>query len=141
MHSGGFLASFRDQHPEWRPKVVAFPADIFSIHHYTIVAEDGGGGENRFWVDPTTGRVSQTLESDFADFILRPHANLFLGQPGRWVVGVLGLVMLFSVGTGLWFHWRRVRRDLLHLGLGQHARNAWGDLHKMWGCGLFRSMS
>lgn len=133
----GALAAFRQNYPEWQPKVVAFPSDLFSIHNYTVVAEDGAGEENRFWIDPATTRISPELESGFADFILRLHANLFLGQPGRWLVGVLGIVMLVSAGTGLWFHWRRVRRDLFNLRLGEHARKAWGDLHKLLGIWAF----
>lgn len=133
----GALSAFRQNYPEWRPKVVAFPSDIFSIHNYTVVAENRGGEENRFWIDPTTARISPELESGFADFILRLHANLFMGQPGRWLVGILGIVMLFSAGTGLWFHWRRLRRDLFNLRLGDHARKAWGDLHKLLGVWAF----
>lgn len=127
------LAAFRMQYPQWQPSVVAFPADIFSIHHYTVVARTPEGEQNRFWIDPSTARISIKLESAFADFILRLHANLFLGQPGRWLVGILGIVMLVSLGTGLWFHWRRLRRDLFNLRLGEQARKAWGDLHKLLG--------
>ncbi|MCC5862487.1 MAG: PepSY domain-containing protein [Gammaproteobacteria bacterium] len=132
----GALAAFRIERPQWQPRVVAFPSDIFSIHHYTVVAMTADGERNRFWIDPATARISERLESDFADFVLTLHRNLFLGQPGRWFVGLLGLFMLVSLVSGVWFHWRRLRRDLFHLRLREHARKAWGDLHKLLGVWL-----
>ena len=129
----GALAAFRMAYAQWQPTVVAFPSDIFSIHQYTVVARTAEGDQNRFWIDPTTSRISVELESGFADFVLRLHANLFLGQPGRWLVGIVGIAMLVSLGTGLWFHWRRLRRDLFNLRLASHGRKALGDLHKLFG--------
>lgn len=133
----GVLSAFRQQYPALAPKVVAFPSDIYSIHQYTIVAERPDGSSHRYWIDPQTGGVRAELESEFADFVLRLHANLFLGKPGRWLVGLLGIVMLMSAITGLWFHWHRLRRDLFNFRLGAHARKAWGDLHKVFGVWAF----
>ncbi len=137
LGADGALSAFLQNYPDWQPRVVAFPSDIFSIHHYTVVARDPEGNQNRFWIDPESAQISPSLESGFADFILRLHANLFLGQPGRWLVGMLGIGMLVSIGTGLWFHWRRLRRDLFHLRIGDRARKAWGDVHKFIGVWLF----
>ena len=133
----GALSAFRQEYPAMQPKVVAVPSDIYSIHQYTVVAERPDGSSHRYWVDPQTGGVRAELESEFADFVLRLHANLFLGQPGRWLVGLLGMAMLLSAVTGLWFHWRRLRRDLFNFRLGAHARKAWGDLHKVFGVWAF----
>ncbi len=119
-----------------RASVVAFPQDIYSIHQYSVVAEMPGGKDKRFWVHPETGQVRPELESDFADFIQRLHAGLFMGGKGRWIVGALGVTMVVSIIAGLVFHWRQIRRDLFHLRLGAHRRKAWADLHKfgsVWG--------
>ncbi|MFC4254227.1 hypothetical protein GRI97_02240 [Altererythrobacter xixiisoli] len=119
-----------------RVNVVAFPQDIYSIHQYSVVVEKPGGKEQRFWVHPETGAVRPELESDFADFIQRLHAGLFMGGKGRWIVGALGVTMFVSIVAGLVFHWRQIRRDLFHLRLGSHRRKAWADLHKfgsVWG--------
>lgn len=133
----GALSAFRQDYPAMQPKVVAFPSDSYSIHQYTVVAERSDGSSHRYWIDPQTGEVRAELESEFADFVLRLHANLFLGKPGRWLVGLLGIVMLMSAITGLWFHWHRLRRDLFNFRLGAHARKAWGDLHKVFGVWAF----
>jgi len=131
------LHALLDKNPTLKPKVISFPADIYSIHKYTVVTERSDGLVHRYWVDPVTAEVRDNLDSEFADFILRMHANLFLGQPGRWLIGILGITMLVSSGTGLWFHWRRLRRDLFNFRLGAHARKAWGDIHKAFGVWAF----
>lgn len=120
----------------FRARVVAFPQDIYSIHQYSVVAEKPGGKEQRYWIHPETGTVRPELQSDFADFVQRLHAGLFMGGKGRWIVGALGVTMFVSIVAGLIFHWRQIRRDLFHLRLGSHRRKAWADLHKfgsVWG--------
>lgn len=129
----GALAAVRERYPEATPRVVAFPSDIYSVHLYSVVMEKPDGTRNRVWVNPESGNVTGELDSEFADFILRLHANLFLGKPGRWLVGFLGLAMLTSLISGLFFHWRRVRRDALHLRLFSRPRTVFGDLHKAAG--------
>jgi len=133
----GALAGFRAQHPEERPHVVAFPSDIYSIHQYSVVAVGPAGDEHRYWVHPVTGSVRAELQSDFADFVQRLHANFYMGQTGRWIVGIFGVLMAVSLVTGLIFHWRRIRRDATHLRLGGHPRKAWSDLHKFTGVWAF----
>jgi hypothetical protein len=49
------------------------------------------------------------------------------------VVGVLGILMAVSAGTGLAFHWRRLRRDLFVLAPRAHPRKAWSSIHKFGG--------
>jgi len=129
----GALAAFRTAVPAAQPRVLAFPSDIYSIHQYSIVAETAEQGEKRYWVDPETGVVRPELQSDFADFVQRLHAGLFMGQKGRWIVGALGLTMFASIVAGLWFHLPQLKRDLFHLRLGSHRRKAWADLHKFGG--------
>jgi len=133
----GALAAFRAQHPNQRPRVVAFPSDIYSIHQYSVVAVGPDDDEHRYWVHPATGDVRGELQSDFADFVQRLHANLYMGQIGRWIVGISGVLMAVLLITGLIFHWRRIRRDARHLRLGEHPRKAWSDLHKFSGVWAF----
>jgi uncharacterized iron-regulated membrane protein len=129
----GALARVRAARPDERVKVVAFPSDIYSIHQYSVVTEQANGKEHRYWVSPQTGVIRTSLQSDFADFVQRLHAQLFLGATGRWVVGVLGILMAVSAGTGLAFHWRRLRRDLFVLAPRAHPRKAWSSVHKFGG--------
>ncbi|HWJ70621.1 MAG TPA: PepSY-associated TM helix domain-containing protein [Sphingobium sp.] len=127
------LARFEAAARDMRVRVVAFPSDAYSIHQYSIIAETPAGKEKRYWINPETGAVRDSLESDFADFIQRLHAGLFMGRIGRWIVGALGVAMVVSIVAGLVFHWPRLRRDAFHLRLGAHRRKAWSDLHKMGG--------
>jgi len=129
----GALAAFDKAVPGAKVSVIAFPSDIYSIHQYSVVAKTVEGGENRYWVSPETGEVRSELQSDFADFVQRLHAGLFMGQKGRWIVGLLGVTMAASLIAGLWFHWPHLRRDLFHLRLGEHRRKVWADLHKFGG--------
>lgn len=129
----GALAAFQAAHPNARPTVVAFPSDAFSIHQYSVLARKPGEGERRYWIDPSSGALRGELQSDFADFIQRLHAGLFMGRVGRWMVGGFGVVMAVSLVSGLVFHWKRIRRDLFNLRLNDHTRKAWSDLHKFAG--------
>ena len=127
------LAAFERAVPEAKVRTFAFPSDVYSIHQYSIVAEGPDGRDKRYWISPESGMVRRELQSDFADFLQRLHAGLWMGGKGRWVVGALGLTMFVSLVAGLWFHWPHVRRDLFHLRLTSHRRKAWSDLHKMSG--------
>ncbi|WP_238945332.1 PepSY-associated TM helix domain-containing protein [Allofranklinella schreckenbergeri] len=120
------LARFQQALPEQRPRLLAFPADAYSIHSYSYTLDSGG----RAWLNPHTGQMLPSLPSHFADFVQRLHARLWMGSTGRWLVGALGLLMLFSLLTGLALHWRRLGRDLFRLRLGQGGRKAWSDVHK-----------
>jgi uncharacterized iron-regulated membrane protein len=127
------LRAFQATLPDVKVSVVAFPSDVYSIHQYSVVGTTPDGDENRYWVNPETGAVRGELQSDFADFIQRLHAQLLMGNEGRWIVGALGLTMFVSLVAGLWFHWPHLRRDLFNLRLGAHRRKAWADLHKIVG--------
>ena len=129
----GALAAFERAMPDARVRTLAFPSDIYSIHQYSVVAVEPDGSDNRYWINPESGEIRAELQSDFADFVQRLHAGLWMGGKGRWIVGALGVAMFVSVVAGLWFHWPHIRRDLLHLRLGSHRRKAWSDLHKMGG--------
>lgn len=129
----GALRAFEAAMPDRQVRVVAFPSDIYSIHQYSVVAAAADGKENRYWISPETGEIRAELQSDFADFVQRLHAGLWMGGKGRWIVGALGVTMAVSILAGLWLHWPHLRRDLFHLRLGAHRRKAWSDLHKVGG--------
>lgn len=126
----GAMAAFQKAYPEARVTMLAFPQDIYSIHQYSLKAKIGEGKDKRYWVNADNGAVETELQSDFADFIQRLHANLFMGHEGQWFIGLLGVTMAVSLIAGLWFHWPHIRRDLFHLRLGSHRRKAWSDVHK-----------
>lgn len=131
------LARFRQAYPH-TPRLLAFPSDRYSIHSYSYAltgeAEVLGG---RAWLHPGTGQMQLGLQSDFADFVQRLHAGLWMGSQGRWVVGALGVLMALSLLSGLVLHWRRLGRDLFHLRVGSAPRKAWGDVHKFSAVWLF----
>ncbi|WP_027013854.1 PepSY-associated TM helix domain-containing protein [Comamonas composti] len=124
------LAHFQQHYPGATPRLLAFPADAYSIHSYSFSLPGQGLASGRAWLNPHTGEVHAGLPSDFADFVQRLHAGLWMGGVGRWIVGALGLLMLISLLSGLIFHWRRLGRDLFKLRLRASPRKAWADLHK-----------
>lgn len=127
------LTAFQNDYPEAKVTMLAFPTDAYSFGQYSLKAKIGDGKDQRYWVHPDTGEVRSELQSDYADFIQRLHANLFLGHEGQWFVGLLGVTMAVSIIAGTWFHWPHIRRDLFKLRLGEHRRKAWSDLHKFTG--------
>lgn len=131
------LARMRAHDPAAQVRLFSFPTDDFSIHQYTLEVKPAQGRAYRYWMNPSTGQIHKGLQSDFADFVLRLHGNLFLGKPGRWLVGFLGVLMVVSLASGLAFHWKKIARDAFRLRLGGQTRQAWSDLHKVVGVWAF----
>ena len=130
------LAAFRAAWPQAPVRLLAFPADDYSIHQYSFAVRQPSGAEVRAWLNPATGELAARLPSDFADFVQRLHAGLFMGRTGRWIVGALGVLMAVSLVSGVLFHWRRLGRDLFALRLAGDVRRAWSDVHKLSGVWL-----
>jgi len=66
------------------------------------------------------------------------HTDLMLPKPwGRYLVGLLGIIMLFSIVTGVVMH-RKIFRDIFKLRTLRSVRLLWSDTHKLLGVwGLF----
>lgn len=87
-------------------------------------------------VDRQAGEILPDIDifGTFTFFMLRLHAELLAGPVGRLVLGVLGLCMLVSIGTGVVAYgpiMRRFRFGLLRT--GRSPRMFLADLHKLLG--------
>lgn len=67
----------------------------------------------------------------FTDF----HAELLLGRKGRWLVGVVGIVMLAAIVSGIFIH-HRILRDFFTFRPRANRRRAWLDMHNLLGVAL-----
>lgn len=91
------------------------------------------GGGLTAWLDPATGKVLDVgaPRQEVRGFIHQLHGNLFMAQPGRKLVGWLGLFMLVSCISGLIIWWPR---GAFATGLAwKRSPTAWSNLHHMAG--------
>lgn len=101
----------------------------------------GGPPDDRFGrlvtVDPATGEVlgSRAGDGGLLRFIYDLHFQLQLGAGGQTVVGIVGVLMLFSLGSGLYLWWPRKRhwRTGLTVRRGARPQRRDFDLHRVSG--------
>ncbi|SIO10304.1 Uncharacterized iron-regulated membrane protein [Parasphingorhabdus marina DSM 22363] len=89
------------------------------------------------WVaDPETGALVSEAQSPYAHVIEDLHTMLHLPRPwGRYLVGLLGVVMFTLILSGIFAH-PTIFRDAFKLRLKRNARIAWTDVHNrlsVWG--------
>jgi len=87
-------------------------------------------------VDPTNGALLREIDAPYAHFIEDLHTALHLPSPwGRYLVGLVGVVMFTLILSGIFAH-PTIVRDAFKLRLDRNARLAWTDLHNrlsVWG--------
>ena len=64
----------------------------------------------------------------FTDF----HGELMLDNPGKWIVGIVGIVMLAAIVSGIFIH-HRILRDFFTFRPRANRRRAWLDMHNLIG--------
>jgi uncharacterized iron-regulated membrane protein len=85
------------------------------------------------WLDPATGKALDVGNPRATPIgvIHQLHGNLLLAQPGRGLVGWLGLAMAISSLTGLWLWWPR---GAFLAGFGwRRGPHAFSNLHHLGG--------
>ncbi len=101
----------------------------------------GGPPDDRFGrlvtVDPATGEVlgSRAGDGGLLRFIYDLHFQLQLGAGGQTMVGIVGVLMLLSLGSGLYLWWPRKRhwRTGLTIRRGARPQRRDFDLHRVTG--------
>lgn len=87
-------------------------------------------------IDPWTGEERPAPAEGPNGLLTRLHTDLLLPPPlGRYLVGVLGVLMLVSVLSGFLLH-QKPRSELFTLRLRRSQRLFWSDLHRsvgLWG--------
>jgi len=86
------------------------------------------------WLDPGGGKVLDVANprQELRGMIHQLHGNLFMAQPGRKVVGWLGVAMLISSITGLCLWWPRNNAVLKGL-RWTRSPSGFSNLHHMAG--------
>lgn len=91
-------------------------------------------------VDRIEGKVLPEVDIDgsFTFFMLRLHAELLAGPPGRLVLGVIGLAILVALLTGIIAYGPTMKRFLFGLlRRGKSRRVFLADFHKLLGAATF----
>lgn len=83
-------------------------------------------------INPRTGERLPARAPGFETVWRRAHTDGLLGRPGRYIIGVAGLVMLLALTTGLLAH-RKMFRQLITWRRDRSFRVSVGDLHKLLG--------
>ncbi len=136
------LAALRATHPlragSWRIEFPMTPAQPYTAR-YMKPAESAGRGFAPLvvTVDPCSLAVTGSrLWGSFAmTWIYDLHYTLLLERPGRWALGVAGMLMLVSVASGIVLWWPRTppRRRVLRLVPRPGRVRATWDVHWMSG--------
>jgi uncharacterized iron-regulated membrane protein len=108
-------------------------------HYLAFVNESQGRDESlrALIVDGSSGAVlaDRRWGGYFVSFARRLHTELLLGESGHFVVGLLGIIGLVSLATGLYLWWPRVGgfRKALAFRWHRHATAFNFELHRISG--------
>lgn len=98
-------------------RFVNYPADATSSYRFGFVIPAAVTGEKDEWqvhINPYTAQVlgkhlikkaEDVFPSAFIPFVFRLHFALLAGETGIIIVGIMGVILLFSVLTGLIVWW------------------------------------
>ena len=134
------MAVARAKHPSGEVTGAAYPATpgSWQSHGPTYaLTMRVGKGSREVLVHPWTGEVlaDRVRPRGVGDFVRQLHLRFYYGSFwGRWIVGVFGIVLVFSTISGLVIYrkfnkgkwWPSVR-------WGRGRRIVWADLHKVVG--------
>ncbi|MCE9669875.1 PepSY domain-containing protein [Myxococcus stipitatus] len=93
--------------------------------------KEAGGSKAAVWLDPATGEQAPE-RSDLSYFLFLVHF-LYPLPGGMLVAGLVAIVLLLVVGTGLVIQVGRFQKDLVRFRPREALRTMWGDLHKVLG--------
>lgn len=96
---------------------------------------DDAAGFTQVYVDPSTAEVtgSRVWGEYLVTWIYRLHHRLLAGDTGETVVGVAGLLLLVSLGTGIYLWWPLWRHSWRAAWAIRGGRRFQYDLHKSAG--------
>ncbi|NTX01705.1 PepSY domain-containing protein [Myxococcus sp. CA040A] len=93
--------------------------------------KERGGEKTAVWVNPLSGEQAPE-RSDLGYFLFLVHF-LYPLPGGMLIAGLVAIVLLLVVGTGLVIQLGRFRKDWVRFRPREALRTAWGDLHKVLG--------
>lgn len=88
---------------------------------------------HEIYLDPYTGQDLKRSHSSIARFLSRMHTDLHLPRPiGRYLVGFTGVLMMFSIISGVIAH-RRYLKEIFQFRPGKNFKLTFTDMHKVMG--------
>jgi uncharacterized iron-regulated membrane protein len=129
------LASLREKHPAQVPTFLE-PPQAANPSWFVFAGGTGGLPRVKFSARADTGEVLGPVDSELGQFIRNIHVFVLFGP--RWLVGFLGVVVLFLIGSGVVIH-RKLLVDLFTLRWGRSLRVVFADVHRVvgvWGLGF-----
>ncbi|MPY69960.1 MAG: PepSY domain-containing protein [Alphaproteobacteria bacterium] len=107
------------------------------VEVWAAIPEEDGGGYRVTTVDPASAAVLGTRDwgGSLATFVYRLHATLFLGEAGKTAVGVIGLLVLMSIITGIVLWWPKTAQfsQAFTIQFGMRGYRRYIELHKALG--------
>lgn len=97
-----------------------------------ITASAFDHGRSRAWNADARGKLVPQVAAPWTAFMQDVHFNLNLGILGRYLVGIIGTLLLASLITGVLAH-RRIIKDAFRLRWGGSKRLSNADLHNRIG--------
>lgn len=130
-----WLHAAQQAHPDWRPRWInAPPNPYFAVD---IVMEAPSGLWRHVYINPYTAELKGgTSYFNVQRFLRDFHRLLNIFVSGLFIVSSFGIVLLFSVVSGLLFY-RNFWRNLFQLRLNKGTRALMSDLHRLVGTWSF----
>jgi len=114
-----------------RPRILVLPTP--DIAYFTMLSPTTGDFRRQASVHVNGGGLVTPRKNHIYFFLRDLHVRLFLrGGWGRLAVGLIGIVMVVSVVTGVLIH-KHIFRDILLMRWGRSLRVELSDLHKLIG--------
>lgn len=131
------LAVALERRPGETPIFMSFDIDRPVINVTTGPTADAPGSQMHFAsFDRTSGDLvpPQDVGEGVMHFLLQLHTDMFLGEPGMWFLGVMGLVFIASIVSGVVLYAPFMRKlDFAEVRCGKSARIKWLDYHNLLG--------
>ncbi len=122
------LAALRQAHPQAHIDALHLPGP--QMPAFTAFARLPDGERVKLAAHPETGASLGRVDSELGQFIRSLHVFLLFGP--RWIVGILGVVMLASIVTGVLIH-QKILKDLFTQRWHSSLRLMLSDAHKLIG--------
>jgi len=124
-------------HPAAKPSAIYLTLPVEAKPLLDIRFYETGADQRRKLVrlhyDVTTGRELQIHGENLGRFLRNLHTDLHLPNPiGRYLAGLLGIVMLLSIVSGVILH-RKILANLFVFRVHRSTQLKWSDAHNVIG--------
>lgn len=123
------LQSLESRYPHLKPESMFAPDEVIPVW-FVFAKSKEGEGRTKLAARADTGEIIGPVDSELGQFFRLLHVFLFFGP--RWIVGFLGVAMLFLIASGFVIH-RKIIKELFTVRWRRSFRLTGSDLHKSLG--------